>query len=575
MSPEGAGRPRRRRWPFLLAALLVLLGLLIARLPRISAVLISRGLASVFGRDVSVGEVRFRWFPPQAEVLDLRVLGRTPGEPPFLEVPRVLATPAIAPLWGRRLVLSRLRMERPRIRIHAYPDKGDDIPSFKKGRSGGAGIEVRVQRLVIEKGEFLLDHDRVPLDLDLPDFKGRLLRGKGGVLAGEVRFGPGTLRFGSGPPLAVSTDMQLEIDGPTITASSAHLRSTRTDLAYEGTLTLGSPVRGSFSLQGPVDLEVLDRHVMRTGFGIRGAARYDGGLTVEGSRLRLEGRFEGVEGLFDAVAVPRYSGAVSWNEAGVRLNGMELEALGGAATLDLEIPPGRSTARLSGTLREADAEGLLRAIFDIGAPGVGSALSGPLEIRWPRGRFRELTGSMALDATDRADGRTPLRGRFEWRAEAGVQTIDKADLRTPTTHAVLAGRIERDERTDLSVDAESTELQATDDLLLRLRRALGNPEAQPTGFAGTGTFQGRWRGTLRAPVFSGRFSGQDISYLDVVWGRAEWAGTADPDEVGLHSLVLKRGRSELWLDGRMQTGAYGDADEIGRASCRERVFRTV
>ena len=104
MSAEKAGPPRRRRWPLVLVALLVILGAVVARLPRISAVLISRGLSSVFGREVSVGEVRFRPFPPEAEILDLRILGPTPQEAPFLEVPRVLATPALTPLWGRRLV---------------------------------------------------------------------------------------------------------------------------------------------------------------------------------------------------------------------------------------------------------------------------------------------------------------------------------------------------------------------------------------------------------------------------------------------------------------------------------------
>ena len=55
---------------------------------------------------------------------------------------------------------------------------------------------------MIVGGEFVLDHERVPLDLDLPDFRGRLLgRAEGGV-AGHLSFEPGRLKMGSAPELS-------------------------------------------------------------------------------------------------------------------------------------------------------------------------------------------------------------------------------------------------------------------------------------------------------------------------------------------------------------------------------------
>jgi hypothetical protein len=80
--------------------------------------------------------------------------------------------------------------------------------------------------------------------------------------------------------------------------------------------------------------------------------------------------------------------------------------------------------------------------------------------------------------------------------------------------------------------------------------------------AGAGVFEGRWRGTLDAPVFEGRFTGEDVAYLGVRWGHAEWVGAFDAREVRPHSLVLRRPGGELWVDGRVQTGDLGDDDAI-------------
>jgi hypothetical protein len=87
--------------------------------------------------------------------------------------------------------------------VHAYADGGDDIPSIGGGEA--TGLELRVRRLVIENGEVELDHRRVPLTLDLPDFRGRLSAGAAGALAGNLAFGPGQVRFGDNPALELAT----------------------------------------------------------------------------------------------------------------------------------------------------------------------------------------------------------------------------------------------------------------------------------------------------------------------------------------------------------------------------------
>jgi len=123
-------------------------------------------------------------------------------------------------------------------------------------------------------------------------------------------------------------------------------------------------------------------------------------------------------------------------------------------------------------------------------------------------------------------------------------------------------------RARLAVEGETEDLGATEALLTRVRRALGNPEAQPAGFTGRGRFRGLWRGTVSWPVFDGRFEGEDVGYASVNWGRADWAGTLDTEAeaVESHPLVLRKGAGELVWDGRAEIGWFGRKDAIaGRA----------
>ena len=74
--------------------------------------------------------------------------GDTPDAPPFLEIDSVRVRPSVAPWRGNRIVLSRVRLEGMRLRIHAFPSPplgpgGDDIPKLGGGGGGAAGSRSR------------------------------------------------------------------------------------------------------------------------------------------------------------------------------------------------------------------------------------------------------------------------------------------------------------------------------------------------------------------------------------------------------------------------------------------------
>lgn len=544
----------------LLLAVLALAALaVVLRVPAWSASLIASRLSAFFHRPVTVARVRYQLVPLQIELTDVRVAGPTASSEPFLEVPRLVITPSLAPLFDHRVVLTRVLVEQPRVRLRAFRGGGDDLP-----RLGGLGPghEVQIRRLIVAGGELELDHERVPLDLDLPDVGGRLTQRRPGVLAGTLSFGPGPARFGSAPPLPLATRIELALEGPNVVIESARLTGERTDLTYRGRLSLAPHLSAELGVAGEVDLAILDRHVLASDLGLEGHGQFRGTVRLDQGRLRVAGRIEGTHGSFNGVAVPRYSGEVSWDDKGLRVSGLEASLLGGSGRFDVDVPPAPGAARVEARLSGIDAEDAASHLFDVGKAGLAAGATGTVSVHWPRGHRRAVTGQATLDLVAGSDGRTPVSGRLVWRAQEGAQQIEDAQLQTPAGQARFRGPISTDDRADLEVEARSTDIAAADALLVRVRRALGAHGPEPVGLSGAGTFEGRWRGPLSDPVFEGRFTGDDVGYLGVHWGHAEWVGALDAREVRPHSLVLRRPGGELWVDGRVQTGDYGDQDAL-------------
>jgi hypothetical protein len=560
---------RRKLFVFLLVVAATLVYAL-WRLPDWGARLLEATLERQFRRPVRIQSLRVRPTTLELEIRGLRIAGPTGDAPAFLEVDAVRVRPSLAPVRGSHLVLSRVRIEGPRLFVEAYPDPplgpgGDNIPRL--GGSRGGSFRVDVGRLVVVGGEFILDHHRVPLDLDLPNFQGRLAHGSEDGVSGHVSFGTGRLRMGEAPELPVGTEIDVTYRRGLLTVDGGRLTAEGTAIDYAGRLQLSGRPQGQLRLTGGVDLGVLERHVFRSGLGFAGAARWDGFLSIDGSRLRIEGRMQGTDGRFLSVAVPRFSGSLSYDgTSGLVIRDLDVEALSGQALLAIEVPPAATgrPIRIAGPLREADGEGLMRLVFGWGEMGLGAATTGEVDVSWPRGAARRISGRVGVDLAERADGRLPLAGRVDWSATDGAQTFERLALRAPGLSVDVDGTVDAQDRADLAVVGETTDVAAADALGARLRRALGNAEAQTFGAGGKGTFDGRWRGTLEWPVIEGRFTGTDIAYGGVEWGRAQWKGVLDTEAQTLesHSLVVTKDGGRIMWDGRTGTGWFGEEDGL-------------
>jgi hypothetical protein len=532
--------------------------------------LVEQLLAGYFHRPVQVAALGLDASRMEVLLHGLRIGGVTPDAEPFIEAPLVRIRPNLAPFRGNRIVLSRVRIEGLRLRINAFPDPpagrgGDDIPKLGGPRRGG--IQIGIDRLVLVGGEFILEHARVPLEIDLPDFRGQLAGRREGGLAGHFSFRPGWLKIGGAPPIPVGTEIDAVFHRGVLTVAGARLRAENTNVTYHGRLRFSGRPQGQLQLEGAIDLAVLERHIFRSGLGFAGAARWNGLLSIDGSRLRIEGRMSGTNGRFMGAAVPRFAGALAYDGSnGVVIKELDVSALDGSGQLAIDVPPSSSgrPIRIRGSLREADGEGLLRMIFGWGELRIGTAATGTLDVSWPHGKARAISGRIGVDLAERADGRFAVAGRFDWSALAGLQSYERLELQGSGLRGRVTGEVDATGSARLAIDGQTADLAAGDAVLVQVRRALGSPEAQPAGFTGAGSFHGRWRGTLAWPVFEGRFSGTRVGYVGVDWGRAEWSGSFDTaaEAITSHSLVLRKDGGEIWWDGRNEIGWLGLRDAM-------------
>lgn len=518
-------------------------------------------LTEELGQPVSLGRVRLGLFPPEIEATGVRVHSPKPGAPPLFEASRLTLRPSPLTVFSSRPVLSRVHLERPRLFIAAYTDGTSNLPA-PPDRSGPPR-QIRIRRFVVEGGEIVVDHARIPLEMDLPDLQTELVARRGRGVAGSVSFAPGRLKFGEATPLPFGLSADIEWLGRRVGLSNGRARAKRTDLAVAGEIFLKGGVRGVLNLDGAVDVGELDRHVFRTGLRLEGRGSWVGRTSIDGSTIRFEGHLDARDGAFDSVAISRCVMDVDWDGSDVRLRNVSAATLGGSGLLDADVPTGSGgTVHLQGSVKDVDTEGLFAYVLGIGSAGVGATATGRLEVSWPTGAPRLISGRVGLDLRPTADGRTPLGGRLDWVSKRGDQTIERAELSTPATQARLSGHIDANDRISLDFSGSTTDLQASDDLGARLLRALGSKGAAPVGLSGRATFEGKLLGSLDHPVYAGRFTGPQVSYLGVDWGAVEWDGELDENELRSRSLVARRGASTLCLSGRSETGALGARDAI-------------
>jgi autotransporter translocation and assembly factor TamB len=522
---------------------------------------VERRLAEALHRKVTVGALSVNLPGRVVELRDLVIPGLPGSKQPSLVAPRVRVALSFRSLFTTRILLRGLEIEEPRMSLQVFKDGSTDMPGMDAA-GGPPSREVEIGKLVVSRGELLLNQQKIALDLDWPNFEASLSAHAGSSLEGDISAGPGPMRFGDLPAQDTRFDLGIRFADSTLFIDrGSYTGAGGTTLSLSGKFDLHQEPKGEVRFVGPFDLETFDQRVISTGLELKGIAQTRAALSIDGSKLNLTASVKGQRGSFDSVPVDTFATNLEWDGSELRLKDVMVEALGGKASLDVAVPHEGAT-RIKGTLENLRVEPLLHWLFDYGTAGLGARVSGPIDLSLPRGAANLLTGSGDLQFTGYPAEGDPVSGRFQFTAAAGVITMTAGRIEAPKTTANFSGTIEPDKRLDLDVTVLSEDLAVTDGLGVRLRTAFGAKGAETLGATGNGTIQGRVTGTMGEPVFTGRFSGTSVAYLGVSWGAIDWAGTATTADLRSDKLIAARGVSRVEMSGAQRLGEQGVDDAM-------------
>ena len=315
---------------------------------------VEKRLGKALNRPVKVGAVSVNLAARTVELKDLVIPGRPESKRPSLVAPRVRVALSFRSLLTSRILLRGFELDQPQISVQVFPDGSTDLPKVTP-TDGSSSREVSVGKLMVSKGDLFLNDQQIPLEIAWSDFAAVLTTDGKDVFKGDLSAGPGPMSFGALPPQDVRVEMSVRFADSALRVERGQVTAANTKLALAGELDLHHEPKGDLQISGPLDLESFDLKIADTGLGLKGIAEAKAVLSVNGSTFALAGTLKGERGSYDSIPVDAFSTGLVWDGSNLRLKDLTLDALGGNAALNIEVPE-KAAVRVAGSVERLMAE---------------------------------------------------------------------------------------------------------------------------------------------------------------------------------------------------------------------------
>src|SRR5882672_2498055 len=606
--PPDTGTPkkaRRRSGRFILIAGAVLVALLAAggwytTTDRFHSWLHSRVvtlLQDATGGRVELGGFHMIPFRLRMEARDLTIHGaEKTGSIPFGHADTVVADVQLVPLLGGQVILNRLTLEHPVVRVEFGADGTSNIPEPKGPVDLRPAPEqlfdMSMGRLEVHNGELIWNDQSIPLDFSASGVSGgmshSLFRRR---YEGKVHLEKVDTKLQDLRPFSWSGDLEFGLTRRRLDIKSLSLTSGRSHLHFTGEVQDFVHPQLSGSYEGQVDVadagSVSRTKELAGGTAdIKGDGKWtDSGFSVTGKLSVRDGFWKMDNG---GIRVP--SGSTQYTLTD-RLEFRDLQArtLGGVVTGDARVNHwmGADEKAEHGKKREDSAGEVHLKLRDLAAGDMLSLLnardfpvdrlhavgtaSGTLVSTWTK-RIETANTEVDLQVAAPAQvapGTLPLAGTAHGTYHGTINgTNDSVDiaqieLNTRGTHISSSGTLGTNS-SNLHLDVNAANLTEWEALLGSFR---GTAQV-PFNLAGHGRLTGSLSGSLRQPLLAGKVELSDFqatsrgvghSVLDHMrWDRLTADLQASQHQITAQHGVLQQGTARVNFDAEigLDQGAF-------------------
>ncbi len=514
------------------------------------------------GGRVELGSFRFDTKHLTATVGPLVLHGEEPpGEPPLLSAQSVKVGLRILSMVERKVDLSSLRLQQPRVRIVFYADGSNNLLPPHRGNWAEELINVAVRNYEVVDGVLEYDDRQIPLNIRGEDLRlqmkydsaGPLYRGD--LASRNVRVSPA----GYGP-IQVDTAAAFTLDKSAIHFTRLHLATQESHADLTGVLYNPRAPHGTFEIKAAGAVREA-ASLFQLQIAHAGTATFDGKLSISFEKkfdFGMTGRFKarGIGYVQDRLKIENADarGDLRLNLDGLTLRNVTATALGSTINGQVDLLKWK-TLHFDGRLEGLNVRDAARIVTDRPVAWNGTLAGG-------FGADAVLGQSTAkvlanLAVTPAGEG-TPIEGQLEvgYDQAAGSVKLGNSYLKTPATRIDVAGTL----GDQLQIHAQTTNL---DDLLPALAMASDDaPKELPLKLNhGHANFAGTISGPLDNPHAAGRAEVTSAVYEGHAFDRFAGDVDAGRQSVRVQRMVLARGATEIGgsVEIKPREGKFEDA----------------
>lgn len=596
----------RRAWYLVVAAVsAILVSLLSIDLGPELRERAERAASAYLERPMHIGSVEAELWSGRFVFRDVVIESKTPEAVPFLRAERIFISIPWQSLFRRALTLE-VEIDRWSLFIESWEGNVHTVPRIMPRRSDSPSpVTTTVNFVFARGGQFRYIDHYIPWDITANDVRINFVRSRAAdAYVATLGFTDGIVNIQQYQPMPVEAmSARLTVDGDLLRVHQMDVIADGSRTRLVGTINAARWPEQDFSVESTLTVSRL-KEIFFFGqdFTAQGDGRFSGRYQkYQQGGFEVHGRFTSPVLTVSGLDFPGLSGHVVWVPNRLEVSRAESAFYGGTMRLDyaLDMRPGQAaTADLSTTYTGVD----LLAFGDVwGWEGIAlaSRADGWHTMRWPSGRFAEMSGDGVLRARPMADRAlasadlpTPavyvgpeipflmdrpldpqsVGGEIPYRMTPTTVEFGESWAATPETHLQFSGTTGWRDNATIPFRVASTDWQASDRLLAGVLTAFGS-RTNAIEVGGRGVFEGVLTQWFNQPRIEGHLAADGIRAWDVVWGQGRADLVIENSYVTVtNSLVGSEveGAPRLVANGRYSLG-YPRADGGEQFDARIRV----